>query len=182
MNSRVMPRLTFICPSFQSYLPAVHRYGVNKSCDELNLDAILMAAHTCHRCLPEPCRNGGKCVGTQGRGFTCECADGFGGDLCEDVVSLAARVPGGAGAATMSSAVQQRPSLGLGLATLAALGVAAATLVGGGPSFCDPASTRWDEGTHQCVATREGLVGACKEARGRGWGWTCEGAVQVPAC
>lgn len=48
-----------------------------------NLDALLMAGHTCHRCLPEPCHNGGTCSGVQEAGFTCQCADGFSGDLCQ---------------------------------------------------------------------------------------------------
>ena len=48
-----------------------------------NLDAILMAGHTCHRCLPEPCMNGGNCVGIQERGFVCKCPVGYTGDLCQ---------------------------------------------------------------------------------------------------
>ena len=52
-----------------------------------NLDALLMAGHTCHRCLPEPCLNGGSCIGVQERGFTCNCSYGFGGDLCQSVVA-----------------------------------------------------------------------------------------------
>ena len=48
-----------------------------------NLDALLMAGHTCHRCLPEPCRNGGVCLGKQESGFTCTCSLGWSGDLCQ---------------------------------------------------------------------------------------------------
>ena len=48
-----------------------------------NLDALLMAGHTCHRCLPEPCLNGGTCEGVQEAGFTCSCPDGFSGDMCQ---------------------------------------------------------------------------------------------------
>ena len=90
-------------------------YGENKSCvfvspadPGLNLDALLMAAHTCHRCLPEPCKNNGNCTGKQGHGFSCDCPSGFGGDLCQSSMSL---IAGGAGgnarlaAATRSSEV-----------------------------------------------------------------------------
>ena len=48
-----------------------------------NLDALLMAGHTCHRCLPEPCQNGGTCTGQQEAGFTCRCPEGFAGDVCQ---------------------------------------------------------------------------------------------------
>merc|ERR1719409_1166476 len=46
-----------------------------------NNDALLMAGHTCHRCLPEPCQNGGTCTGAQEKGFTCKCLMGFTGDV-----------------------------------------------------------------------------------------------------
>lgn len=76
--------------------------GEDLPCDTLNLDAVLMAGHTCHRCLPEPCRNGGKCKGTQGKGFTCTCPVNWGGDVChvrrellvDEVTSAASRVGG----------------------------------------------------------------------------------------
>lgn len=48
-----------------------------------NLDALLMAGWTCHRCLPEPCRNGGVCSGVQEHGFSCTCPAGYDGDLCQ---------------------------------------------------------------------------------------------------
>ena len=65
----------------------------------LNLDALLMTGHTCHRCLPEPCSNGGVCTGFRNvtnegvrlpnpnapegvsYGFTCECPEGTAGDI-----------------------------------------------------------------------------------------------------
>lgn len=65
-------------------------YGKNVPCHDsrskrsnLNLDALLMSGHTCHRCLPEPCLNGGKCSGIQESGFTCTCPDEFSGDMCQ---------------------------------------------------------------------------------------------------
>lgn len=79
-------------------------YGENRSCEELNLDAVVMAGHTCHRCLPEPCLHGGQCQGVQGRGFTCNCsgagaadddARGREGDLCQKAISrVVPAVPG----------------------------------------------------------------------------------------
>jgi len=69
-------------------------YGMNNdiSCHDkqtkksnFNLDAILMAGHTCHRCLPEPCHNGGVCKGVQESGFTCVCPESSSGDLCQEV-------------------------------------------------------------------------------------------------
>ena len=41
-------------------------------------------------------------------------------------------------------------------------------------ALCDPASTKWD-GT-KCVATYDGVVKACKTARGAAWDWTCSSA------
>eukprot|EP00947_MAST-08B_sp_MAST-8B-sp1_P005916 g5916.t1 len=89
-------------------------YGVNKTCDSLNLDAVLMAAHTCHRCLPEPCLNGGKCRGKQGHGFSCDCPSGFGGDLCQATVRLQTTTTNPSGGSTrvsLGSTLQGRGSL-----------------------------------------------------------------------
>ena len=47
------------------------------------------AGHTCHRCLPEPCHNGGTCTGVQESGFTCTCVSGWGGDVCQTKVDVA---------------------------------------------------------------------------------------------
>ena len=58
-----------------------HDSAAGKS--NFNLDALLMAGHTCHRCLPEPCHNGGQCAGVQESGFTCTCKTGFTGDVCQ---------------------------------------------------------------------------------------------------
>merc|ERR1712028_256729 len=48
-----------------------------------NLDALLMAGHTCHRCLPNPCHNGGTCTGVQENGFSCTCKEHSKGDMCQ---------------------------------------------------------------------------------------------------
>jgi len=73
-------------------------YGMDEAVDchdavtgksNLNLDALLMAGHTCHRCLPEPCHNGGTCTGVQESGFTCTCVSGWGGDVCQTKVDVA---------------------------------------------------------------------------------------------
>merc|ERR1711871_1428855 len=62
-----------------------------------NLDALLMAGHTCHRCLPEPCLNGGICAGVQEVGFSCKCRQGWVGDMCQfkGVLSLSINGEGG---------------------------------------------------------------------------------------
>merc|ERR1712166_452585 len=48
-----------------------------------NLDALLMAGHTCHRCLPNPCHNGGTCTGVQENGFSCTRKEHSKGDMCQ---------------------------------------------------------------------------------------------------
>ena len=35
------------------------------------------------QCMPDPCKNGGRCIGTQ-RSFTCVCPVEFAGDTCND--------------------------------------------------------------------------------------------------
>jgi len=64
-----------------------------------NLDALLMAGHTCHRCLPEPCLNGGVCTGVQEAGFTCKCRESWVGDMCQfkAATSLSINGEGGSG-------------------------------------------------------------------------------------
>lgn len=34
-------------------------------------------------CAKSPCRNGGKCIPTAGDEFTCQCTEGFQGEVCE---------------------------------------------------------------------------------------------------
>ena len=55
-------------------------------CENINFDALLLAGHGCHVCLPELCANGGKCVNVLMQGYSCDCssaADGFTGDHCD---------------------------------------------------------------------------------------------------
>jgi hypothetical protein len=112
-------------------------YGVNKSCAELNLDAILMAAHTCHRCLPEPCKNNGTCTGKQGHGFSCDCPSGFGGDLCQSSMSL---IGGGAAKdARLAAATRSSEVAWSSTAVALVAGVAVAAYI-----FHDVAETRME--------------------------------------
>merc|ERR1711871_1290845 len=64
-----------------------------------NLDALLMAGHTCHRCLPEPCLNGGVCTGVQEAGFACKCWESWVGDMFQfkAATSLSINGEGGSG-------------------------------------------------------------------------------------
>jgi hypothetical protein len=39
---------------------------------ELNFDALLLGGYLCHTCLPDNCRNGGKCSNVQWEGYTCD--------------------------------------------------------------------------------------------------------------
>lgn len=34
-------------------------------------------------CVPNPCKNDGKCVETRDGGFTCVCENGYTGENCE---------------------------------------------------------------------------------------------------
>lgn len=39
---------------------------------ELNFDALLLGGYFCHVCLPDNCRDGGKCTNIQWRGYSCD--------------------------------------------------------------------------------------------------------------
>jgi len=69
---------------------------VGQPCDEVNLDAILLAGYFCHRCLPNPrCMNGGKCNNLRYTGFKCDCNTDpnspffYYGDVCQHKVPKA---------------------------------------------------------------------------------------------
>ncbi|KAK3258791.1 hypothetical protein CYMTET_32180 [Cymbomonas tetramitiformis] len=62
-------------------------YGESEDCqtcnENCNNDMILMSGYLCHRCIPEPCKNGGSCTNYLGEGYTCNCPSGFTGDHCQ---------------------------------------------------------------------------------------------------
>lgn len=39
---------------------------------DLNFDALLLGGYFCHVCLPDNCRDGGKCTNIQWRGYSCD--------------------------------------------------------------------------------------------------------------
>jgi len=68
------------------------RYGTSReNCrgqgpDAFNYDMLLMTGFRCHRCLPEPCMNGGSCENLWRQGYQCTCAGNFTGVNCQTVL------------------------------------------------------------------------------------------------
>jgi len=91
-------------------------------CANMNLDLLVMAGFYCHPCIISPCMNGGKCTNIAWKGFTCDCAPGSSGPLCETRPSM------GGGALPVGATV------GIAVGTLVfgvLIGAALAMLVGG---------------------------------------------------
>jgi sugar lactone lactonase YvrE len=74
--------------SFPPNYPANYSNMTVDQCDLVNFDILLMEGYICHICLPDPCRNGGRCVHHSGTytmgGFSCNCAGTqHHGDICQ---------------------------------------------------------------------------------------------------
>ena len=53
-----------------------------------NFDMLLMTGFFCHRCLPDPCLNGGSCENIWSKGYKCICPAGFEGTHCQRSVPV----------------------------------------------------------------------------------------------
>ena len=67
---------------------------IEEDCSTINLDALLLSGFLCHKCLPNPCKNGAKCINIVNRGFQCDCSKlDTKGDLCEIKNDISTIIP-----------------------------------------------------------------------------------------
>lgn len=93
---KIAPNTPVVRPEPDDYIPepgyedpqsAIENRNIMKieeDCSTLNLDALLLSGFLCHKCLPNPCYNGAKCINIINKGFKCDCGKiNMKGDLCE---------------------------------------------------------------------------------------------------